>query len=194
MLAQVTPPRSLHYLSTLSVLSSCSQCCVGTELVDWLIQQSSCVHSRGQAVGMWQVLVEEEVLNHGEAATVHMYNSVIKGRIKKHAVLFGCMLVKQWIRSRVSRTNTSSTASWKTNRTTPFCPVRRRGRRARRSCRTLCSSCHRLDLMLTWGWFWGNSRTFAAMFDKFHQQGVMFYIFTYMLFYFPARLKEQQMI
>uniref|UniRef100_A0A3P8V821 Rap guanine nucleotide exchange factor 4 n=1 Tax=Cynoglossus semilaevis TaxID=244447 RepID=A0A3P8V821_CYNSE len=45
-------------------LKTNSQCCVGTELVDWLIQQSSCVHSRGQAVGMWQVLVEEEVLNH----------------------------------------------------------------------------------------------------------------------------------
>lgn len=42
------------------------QCCVGTELVDWQMQQSSCVHSRIQAVGMWQVLLEEGVLNHGE--------------------------------------------------------------------------------------------------------------------------------
>ncbi|XP_036830325.1 rap guanine nucleotide exchange factor 4 isoform X3 [Oncorhynchus mykiss] len=40
------------------------QCCVGTELVDWQMQQSSCVHSRIQAVGMWQVLLEEGVLNH----------------------------------------------------------------------------------------------------------------------------------
>uniref|UniRef100_W5KWE5 Rap guanine nucleotide exchange factor 4 n=1 Tax=Astyanax mexicanus TaxID=7994 RepID=W5KWE5_ASTMX len=39
-------------------------CCVGTELVDWHMQQSSCVHSRVQAVGMWQVLLEEGVLNH----------------------------------------------------------------------------------------------------------------------------------
>ncbi|KAM3607991.1 uncharacterized protein V6R79_017323 [Siganus canaliculatus] len=39
-------------------------CCVGTELVDWQMQQSSCVHSRVQAVGMWQVLLEEGVLNH----------------------------------------------------------------------------------------------------------------------------------
>lgn len=42
------------------------QCCVGIELVDWQMQQSSCVHSRLQAVGMWQVLLEEGVLNHGE--------------------------------------------------------------------------------------------------------------------------------
>lgn len=40
---------------------------MGTELVDWQMQQSSCVHSRIQAVGMWQVLLEEGVLNHGEA-------------------------------------------------------------------------------------------------------------------------------
>ncbi|KAJ7398038.1 hypothetical protein BTVI_129604 [Pitangus sulphuratus] len=40
------------------------QCCVGTELVDWMMQQSPCVHLRTQAVGMWQVLLEEGVLNH----------------------------------------------------------------------------------------------------------------------------------
>uniref|UniRef100_A0A673AMA6 Rap guanine nucleotide exchange factor (GEF) 4 n=1 Tax=Sphaeramia orbicularis TaxID=375764 RepID=A0A673AMA6_9TELE len=40
------------------------QCCVGTELVDWQMQQSSYIHSRIQAVGMWQVLLEEGVLNH----------------------------------------------------------------------------------------------------------------------------------
>ncbi|KAM4024857.1 rap guanine nucleotide exchange factor 4 isoform 2-T2 [Anomaloglossus baeobatrachus] len=45
-------------------LKTYRQCCVGTELVDWLMQQSSCVHSRTQAVGMWQVLLEEGVLNH----------------------------------------------------------------------------------------------------------------------------------
>ncbi|KAM9850425.1 rap guanine nucleotide exchange factor 4 isoform 3-T3 [Aulostomus maculatus] len=45
-------------------LKTYRQCCVGTELVDWQIQQSSCVHSRIQAVGMWQVLLEEGVLNH----------------------------------------------------------------------------------------------------------------------------------
>ncbi|XP_028992535.1 rap guanine nucleotide exchange factor 4 isoform X2 [Betta splendens] len=45
-------------------LKTYRQCCVGTELVDWQMQQSSCVHSRAQAVGMWQVLLEEGVLNH----------------------------------------------------------------------------------------------------------------------------------
>ncbi|KAM9235000.1 rap guanine nucleotide exchange factor 4 isoform 3-T3 [Leptosomus discolor] len=45
-------------------LKTYRQCCVGTELVDWLMQQSPCVHSRTQAVGMWQVLLEESVLNH----------------------------------------------------------------------------------------------------------------------------------
>ncbi|XP_045910801.1 rap guanine nucleotide exchange factor 4 isoform X1 [Micropterus dolomieu] len=45
-------------------LKTYRQCCVGTELVDWQLQQSSCVHSRIQAVGMWQVLLEEGVLNH----------------------------------------------------------------------------------------------------------------------------------
>ncbi|KAK6483129.1 rap guanine nucleotide exchange factor 4-like isoform X1 [Huso huso] len=45
-------------------LKTYKQCCVGTELVDWMMQQSPCVHSRTQAVGMWQVLLEEGVLNH----------------------------------------------------------------------------------------------------------------------------------
>ncbi|KAF7248385.1 Rap guanine nucleotide exchange factor 4 [Varanus komodoensis] len=45
-------------------LPFCRQCCVGTELVDWMMQQGSCVHVRTQAVGMWQVLLEEGVLNH----------------------------------------------------------------------------------------------------------------------------------
>ncbi|KAM8854711.1 rap guanine nucleotide exchange factor 4 isoform 5-T7 [Spinachia spinachia] len=45
-------------------LKTYRQCCVGTELVDWQMQQSSCIHSRIQAVGSWQVLLEEGVLNH----------------------------------------------------------------------------------------------------------------------------------
>ncbi|XP_029461658.1 rap guanine nucleotide exchange factor 4 [Rhinatrema bivittatum] len=45
-------------------LKTYRQCCVGTELVDWMMQQTPCVHSRTQAVGMWQVLLEEGVLNH----------------------------------------------------------------------------------------------------------------------------------
>lgn len=43
----------------------CRQCCVGTELVDWLVLQSACVLTRSHAVGMWQALVEEGGLNHG---------------------------------------------------------------------------------------------------------------------------------
>ncbi|XP_028837924.1 rap guanine nucleotide exchange factor 4-like isoform X2 [Denticeps clupeoides] len=45
-------------------LKTYRQCCVGTELSDWLLQQSACVHSRSHAVGMWQALLEEAVLNH----------------------------------------------------------------------------------------------------------------------------------
>uniref|UniRef100_A0A6Q2X048 Rap guanine nucleotide exchange factor 4 n=1 Tax=Esox lucius TaxID=8010 RepID=A0A6Q2X048_ESOLU len=45
-------------------LKTYRQCCVGTELVDWLVQQSTCVHTRSHAVGMWQALLEEGVLNH----------------------------------------------------------------------------------------------------------------------------------
>ncbi|XP_055493946.1 rap guanine nucleotide exchange factor 4 [Leucoraja erinacea] len=47
-------------------LKTYKQCCVGTELVDWMIQQTTCVHSRTQAVGMWQVLLEEGVMNHAD--------------------------------------------------------------------------------------------------------------------------------
>ncbi|CAG09962.1 unnamed protein product, partial [Tetraodon nigroviridis] len=46
-------------------LKTYRRCCVGTELVDWQMQQSSCVRSRVQAVGMWQVLLEEGVLSQG---------------------------------------------------------------------------------------------------------------------------------
>uniref|UniRef100_A0A8C6WNE1 Rap guanine nucleotide exchange factor (GEF) 3 n=1 Tax=Neogobius melanostomus TaxID=47308 RepID=A0A8C6WNE1_9GOBI len=40
------------------------QCCSGKELVDWLMKQNECLQSRSQAVGMWQVLVEEGILTH----------------------------------------------------------------------------------------------------------------------------------
>ena len=42
------------------------RCCVGSQLVDWVIQECNLVHSRQQAVGMWQVLIEEQVLKHGK--------------------------------------------------------------------------------------------------------------------------------
>ena len=56
-------------------------CLVGSEMVDWLIHQSPSelfleffinhlpmilvVHSRSQAVGMWQALLEEAAIAHG---------------------------------------------------------------------------------------------------------------------------------
>lgn len=53
-------------LTLLDICVRCRQCCVGTELVDWLVLQSACVLTRSHAVGMWQALLEEGVLNHGE--------------------------------------------------------------------------------------------------------------------------------
>ncbi len=38
---------------------------VGTEMVEWLLQQSPIVHSRNQAVGIWQALCEEGIIVHG---------------------------------------------------------------------------------------------------------------------------------
>ncbi|XP_022240409.1 rap guanine nucleotide exchange factor 4-like [Limulus polyphemus] len=43
------------------------RCLVGTEMVDWIIQQSGSffhIHSRSQASGMWQALLEEGVIFH----------------------------------------------------------------------------------------------------------------------------------
>ncbi|XP_055606466.1 rap guanine nucleotide exchange factor 4 isoform X4 [Uranotaenia lowii] len=40
------------------------KCGPGTELVDWLMNLSPIVHTRPQAAGMWQALVEEGVLSH----------------------------------------------------------------------------------------------------------------------------------
>uniref|UniRef100_A0A3Q2SYK3 Rap guanine nucleotide exchange factor 3 n=1 Tax=Fundulus heteroclitus TaxID=8078 RepID=A0A3Q2SYK3_FUNHE len=40
------------------------QCCSGKELVDWLMKQSEFLQSRSQAVGMWQVLVDERIIVH----------------------------------------------------------------------------------------------------------------------------------
>lgn len=40
-------------------------CMVGCEMVDWLMKHSAVVHSRTQAVCMWQVLLEEGIIIHG---------------------------------------------------------------------------------------------------------------------------------
>ncbi|XP_047436751.1 rap guanine nucleotide exchange factor 3 isoform X2 [Mugil cephalus] len=45
-------------------LKTYRQCCSGKELVDWLLKQNECLQSRSQAVGMWQVLVDEGILIH----------------------------------------------------------------------------------------------------------------------------------
>ena len=42
------------------------RCMLGGEMVDWMMQQGAFVHSRNQAVGMWQALLEEGVIVHGE--------------------------------------------------------------------------------------------------------------------------------
>lgn len=49
---------------------------MGTELVDWMMQQSPCVHLRTQAVGMWQVLLEEGVLNHGKIKKISILTKI----------------------------------------------------------------------------------------------------------------------
>ncbi|XP_066527981.1 rap guanine nucleotide exchange factor 3 isoform X2 [Hoplias malabaricus] len=45
-------------------LKTYRQCCSGKELVDWLMKLNDCFQSRSQAVGMWQVLVDEGILAH----------------------------------------------------------------------------------------------------------------------------------
>ncbi|XP_030279007.1 rap guanine nucleotide exchange factor 3 isoform X3 [Sparus aurata] len=45
-------------------LKTYKQCCSGKELVDWLMKQNDGLQSRSQAVGMWQVLVDEGILAH----------------------------------------------------------------------------------------------------------------------------------
>ncbi|KAI4898660.1 hypothetical protein NFI96_002809 [Prochilodus magdalenae] len=47
-----------HHLKTYRL------CCSGKELVDWLMKLNDCFLSRSQAVGMWQVLVDEGILVH----------------------------------------------------------------------------------------------------------------------------------
>ena len=48
---------------------------VGSELVDWLLANDSVMESRQQAVGVWQALLEEGVLQHGKM--VYIFNHAI---------------------------------------------------------------------------------------------------------------------
>jgi Rap guanine nucleotide exchange factor 4 len=43
------------------------KCAPGLELVDWLVNLSAVVHTRIQATGMWQALLEEGVVAHGKS-------------------------------------------------------------------------------------------------------------------------------
>lgn len=44
------------------------KCAPGIEMVDWLVNLSPVVHTRIQATGMWQALLEEGVISHGNLA------------------------------------------------------------------------------------------------------------------------------
>ena len=46
------------------------RCASGTELVDWIMTLSPSIHTRHQATGMWQGLLEEGVIAHGKKLTL----------------------------------------------------------------------------------------------------------------------------
>ena len=41
------------------------KCASGRELIDWIMNLSPLIHTRSQAASMWQVLIEEGALFHG---------------------------------------------------------------------------------------------------------------------------------
>ena len=55
------------------------RCMVGSEMTDWLLSQNTLMQTRQQAVGMWQVLLEEGVLVHGECVCVSVCVCVCGG-------------------------------------------------------------------------------------------------------------------
>ncbi len=42
------------------------KCCSGKRLVDWIIGQSTAARSRQQVITMWQALLTEGIIQHGE--------------------------------------------------------------------------------------------------------------------------------
>ncbi|GFG28125.1 hypothetical protein Cfor_05169 [Coptotermes formosanus] len=46
------------------------RCASGRELIDWIMSLSPSIHTRHQAIGMWQVLLEEGVIFHGNLRSV----------------------------------------------------------------------------------------------------------------------------
>ena len=49
-------------------LNTYHKCCVGSELVDWLMSTSRFVHTRPQSIGIWQAMLEGKGLSHGNIA------------------------------------------------------------------------------------------------------------------------------
>lgn len=47
------------------------KCAPGSELVEWLMNLSPVVHTRIQATGMFQALLEEGVISHGKNPSLH---------------------------------------------------------------------------------------------------------------------------
>ncbi|KAJ8932732.1 hypothetical protein NQ314_014428 [Rhamnusium bicolor] len=62
------------------------RCAPGTELVDWLLSLSSSIHTRAQAAGMWQGLLEEGVISHVPCLFTTFRKPVNKQQINKLAV------------------------------------------------------------------------------------------------------------
>ena len=52
------------------------RCASGTELVDWIMTLSPSIHTRHQATGMWQGLLEEGVIAHGKKLTL-LHNKLV---------------------------------------------------------------------------------------------------------------------
>jgi hypothetical protein len=46
------------------------RCASGRELVDWIMSLSPSIHTRHQAIGMWQALLEEGVISHGNLGSM----------------------------------------------------------------------------------------------------------------------------
>jgi len=47
-------------------LHTYKQCCSGSKLVDWMMKNSTNSRTRVQVVQMWQALLAEGVIQHGE--------------------------------------------------------------------------------------------------------------------------------
>lgn len=90
------------------------KCALGTELVDWLVNISVIVHTRTQAAGMWQAILEEGVLAHGQFLLYDDGVAAHRVRIQwtfNSSVLMLFHLRAQWTRSNRSKINVFYIAS-----------------------------------------------------------------------------------